>query len=267
VKLAAQAAKSDPSEALFFWVQAGLQSEGLVSIVDVLLKKGRPETDVILSTAAKILKEHAVQPAPGEVIRVPQFRLTSQGWEEAGGQLVVPAEYVVNPRLTRMLLIDESLGQCVFPAGDILILEKPSGDPLHALPFWNQMLFANLNPEHPENPGMARFWSKGLQIGRLRCKFHRHAKDLCGIAALGPFIDTGVEDFDIATEIPVGDWDHPLREKLPELNHDQIDNFMEETRERAPVEMRLAPGFQIIGRVLGWLRSPDSEEIKRKSDK
>lgn len=57
VKLAAQAAKSDPDEALFFWTQAGLQPDAVISVADVLLKIGDVKMDAILATAEQVLKQ------------------------------------------------------------------------------------------------------------------------------------------------------------------------------------------------------------------
>lgn len=77
VKLAAWAGKSDPDAAFFFWTQAGLDPDAVISVANVLLKKGEVKMDAILATAEEKLNERMGDQKQmadeGKVVLVPPF--------------------------------------------------------------------------------------------------------------------------------------------------------------------------------------------------
>ncbi len=103
VKLAAQAAKSDPDEAFFFWTQAGLQPDAVISVADVLLKKGEVKMDAILATAEDKLKERMEDQKmledKGKVVLVPPYPEDITAAKQAPPPLAVPS-FLISHRAT-----------------------------------------------------------------------------------------------------------------------------------------------------------------------
>jgi transcriptional regulator with XRE-family HTH domain len=228
-------------ENLWFWQQAGIDPEKM------------------LSAAGQILKEREAPPVADKILYFPCSIRTVQGGEEVRFSVPMLARHVPNPLSTRCLVVDEKLPNSIFPVGDALIVEEPLGDPQVARPFRNHIVLADLMPEHPGNPGMVRFWEKGLNIGRLRFKH----ETLRWYATLGPFIGTGRKGLEIHEETPIGYWDHPLKGEASQLNRADLKKLEDEARERALTEMRFAPGCRVIGRVIAWLRLPEPKSVEK----
>ena len=87
----------DPEDSIFFLQQAGLQPDAVISVADVLLKKGDVKMDAILATAEQILKQQLgdqqqrakkgkdfiVPPYPGSAqlpfdVSIPAFLVSNQ---------------------------------------------------------------------------------------------------------------------------------------------------------------------------------------------
>jgi transcriptional regulator with XRE-family HTH domain len=222
---------------IWFWEQAGIDGKKMLS-----------------ATQAR-LRELSAPPAEGKIIPVSYVRIVGQKLEETGRYRDFPAELAPNPLSTRCLVIDETLAGKSFSPGDTVVMEEPLGDPYSAGQFINQLIFAELDPGIPENPGMAQWWIKGLQVGRLRYKYHQSFGTFRWIAALGPLLDSGSEDLQHGSEFPLGYMDFPVENKGAYPRRNEVEETAKRTKEQAVAQIRLAPGCRVIGKIIAWFPS------------
>jgi len=125
--------------------------------------------EAISAVARKLASDRLRKPAPliekGDVFLVPPYRETAQGREEAGSSIPLPTEFIPNRDSTCFLVLDEDCSGHLLDAGDILILERNSGDQRKPAPFFGQTILANLAPSL--EGVVSAFWPKGLVIGKL----------------------------------------------------------------------------------------------------
>jgi transcriptional regulator with XRE-family HTH domain len=114
VKLAAQAAKSDDSEAFFFWKQSGVVPDALASLARVLLEKREIEMGAILAAAENVLKGRVVDAKSleekGTVILVPPFTEGRWKTQESMAPEPVAAWRVPNKGSTYFIAPDPARG-------------------------------------------------------------------------------------------------------------------------------------------------------------
>jgi transcriptional regulator with XRE-family HTH domain len=282
-------------ENLWFWQEAGIDQQAM------------------LSAAEQVLKEGGAPATEGEITRVGPYQQTGQASE--GPDLVLPARFVGNPLSTRYLVIDDKLANAIFPPGDVVGLDVSVSNAVDLRPFWGEIVLVRLTrPKDTPGLWMMGFWKEGLNIGRLRYKRYFHDR-LYWLATLGPFDDAEPRYQPGDTVTIVGSWQHPRppkdpipgsprecttreRQKLyaqyrrvrdqarggsiyyttPEVEqaekalHEAESSVLqqeqhemreaeEEARLQAPMQIRLTPGCCILGRVICWFRPP-REEVK-----
>ena len=288
-------------ENLWFWQQAGIDPE------------------MMLSTAGQILRERGAEPAPDEVVYVPRTSGTVQEGEEAGRPIPLPAEFVPNPLSIRCLVVDETLANSIFPVGDLILVDVSANNAEDLRPLWGQVVLVHLTrPKDLAGLRMAGFWKEGLNIGRLRCRTMQSGDRLHWVATLGPFDDAQVWYESDKRLTVVGSWAHdgppkdPIRgspreqagqelekvyaryERLREkargrvrtLELDQAEEALtqarfsvskleqaemreaeEEAKTKAASNIRLLKGCRILGRVIGWLRAPEERRAEKEKGK
>lgn len=118
----------NPDDAVFFLQQAGLQSEAVISVADMLLKKGEVKMDAILVTAEQVLKQQLgdqqQRAKEGKDFIVPPY----PGVEKLPFELSLPAVLVSNQATTFYLpVVAKDMFRRVghnVEHGDILIVDN-----------------------------------------------------------------------------------------------------------------------------------------------
>jgi transcriptional regulator with XRE-family HTH domain len=280
---------------LWFWQQAGIDQQAM------------------LSAAEQVLKEGGAPATEREITRVRPYQQTGQATE--GPDLVLPARFVSNPLSTRYLVIDGKLASAIFPIGDVVVLDVSAEKAVDLRPLWGEIVLVDLTrPKDTAGLRMTEFWKEGLNIGRLRCK--QYSLDpFYWLATLGPFDDADTRYSPGDTATIVGTWRHPgppkdpipgsprertsrerqklyaqytrVRERarggsiyyrtpeveqaekalheadilLSQQERDEMREAEEEAKLQAPIQMRLTEGCRILGRVICWFR-PARQEVK-----
>ncbi len=172
-------------------------------------KQAEGDLDDMLQVAEYVLKERGAPAAPGEGIRIPLFRLTREGREDLGREVLLPADYIPHRGATVAFLIDESLAWLAFSPGDIVVLEQlatATNDPTGML---GQVALVKFKPRNERSRGRAQdFWPEGLFMGRLLCKRYRETQ-LDYVVTIGPYGDTESVWSGRLEEFVVGGWHHP----------------------------------------------------------
>lgn len=133
----------DVDDVLFFLEQAGLTREA------------------VISAAAKV--SEAWRPLMGKTVVIGRFHETAEGMQEDGAPVAISGSYVSNPLSTIWLVVDEKLACDPFRPGDIIKLERDSGDASEAR-FYNHIVLA----EFPvARAGQRLFALEGRSIGTL----------------------------------------------------------------------------------------------------
>lgn len=128
---------------LWFWEQAGLTR------------------DAIVSATAKIVDGRRA--FVGEVQAIPRFRETPEGMQEDGPPVGLSTAYISDPLSTVWLVVNRELACGPFKFGDIIMLEKDSGDASEER-FHGPLVLA----EFPvERAGHRLFALQGRAIGTL----------------------------------------------------------------------------------------------------
>lgn len=204
-------------ENIWFWEQAGL------------------DLQVNLSATEKELKKRGAAPAPGQIMRVPFMKKTSQGWKATGSELPLPTKLVPNPASTICLSIAQSQ---IYPfsPGDILFLDQSDNEAETFERFWGQILVVETN--YPERP-------KTLFIGQLKCKANTPNYWVADLIEIGNDFIPRSHYVGMWTIEGDANWDEKEREEME--------------RSRRPEALlnirRLAP-IRILGRVIAWFQPP-----------
>jgi len=226
-------------DCIWFWQQAGMDEQAMLSAAEKLLKGRRA--------------------APGEITCVPRSSGTLQESEEAGPLVPLPAEFVPNPLSTRCLVVDEKFSNPIFPVGDVILLDESANSPEDLRPFWGEIVLVHLTrPKDGTGLRMTKSWRDGLNIGRLLCRTSQSGDRLQWAATLGPFDDADKWYTVDGRRIFVGTWRHEFRSESfgAAVDSDRLREAREEAKLQAPMQMRLTPGCRILGRVIGWFRAP-----------
>ncbi len=131
-------------EKLWFWEQAGLSRVTLVGL------------------CGKIAAEQWKQPAEGEIIRIPEFRMTAQGREEAGPPVPLPSRFIPHPERTICMSVDEqSIGIADSPKGIFILDTSYEGaEDLSAL--WGRVVILRYIRKEESS-----VFANGIYAGRL----------------------------------------------------------------------------------------------------
>jgi transcriptional regulator with XRE-family HTH domain len=235
---------------LWFWGQAGLDQEAM------------------LSAAEKLLHERGKEPPKGKTVAVPRLVAMGETTEKSELRLwdakdipkpgsvayfeVLPAHHgIARPPIHR--------------PGTIILLDTSGASATDLQPFWRKVVLVETTDEiqklkfsfpNPSGPGI------GLRIGRLYCasagmgehsRWHAilHDPDL-------PCMDVSFNQLNMES---FGEWAVSMTtDKWRLKTGDSFD--MRLLRARAEEELRLYRGCQILGRVLDWYRPPQEKGRK-----
>lgn len=228
------------------------------------LEQAGIEIEAIVSTTAKILKDRGASPEPGEIIRLPRFRLTAEGREQAGPPLVIAAERVPNPLSAQCLVLDEKTAKLVFSSGDIVVLDISAESATDLRPFWDQVVLMEFSPGLERNRGIRQTWPEGLLMGLLRLqKVYYTGAMPCWEAWLGPLMPPKRISF--ADGLLVGSWryEYPPEVKFElDVPKDPRDweRAYKEAETQAPEAVRLLSGCRILGRMICWFRAASEKK-------
>jgi transcriptional regulator with XRE-family HTH domain len=220
-------------EKLWFWEQAGLSRAALIGL------------------CGKISADQWKQPAEGETVRIPEFRETAHGREEAGPPIPLPARFIPHPGSTICFSVDEqSTGVADSPKG-IFILDTfyEGAEDLSAL--WGRVVILRYAPEFDSSA-----FPQGIYAGRLilnissvRVWAERERPRIPAfLETLSSHPESGY------TMLFLGHYiDSQGMKGLAPDDAEGMAKRREEIESRARSEFRLAKGTAILGKVQGRL--------------
>ena len=225
------------SEKLWYWEQAGMDKQAILSI------------------AEKILQERGAPPVKGEILRLPSIRRSAQGEEKEVGTRPEFAPAIPNPLSTKHYILESPEQIRGIETNKIeAILDVSDVGPQLFLPYWDKAVLielANLRPEQRSDFSTHWGWQAGLYMGKMRLKEPGNG---LFYANLEPF--TGMrlaERANVRIGIPLGFWDAQNAADAKTLMATGASYFdPKKTRERAKAEVRPHPGCTILGRVIKW---------------
>jgi len=212
------------------------------------LEQAGVDEQLILSAADQLSEERVALPSKGEIVRVPRYRFTEQGRQEAGPPVPFDAEFVPNPRITICVLVDERSTAFVdSPRGNILLDRSCEGaEDLHEL--WEQVVMLYLAPKDIETIGE----QEGIYVGRLHLEGHGSSFGKPESARMKAGL------FSLTTPAwalhNLGYYHEP--EAMRGLALDDTQGRLlrwPEIRERGRSAFRLPKGTRILGKVVGRL--------------
>ena len=234
-KLALNYGLPDP---FFFWARAGVDRQSLESM------------------ANKIIEGRSGPLVKGEIIRVPRFRYTERGREEAGAPVPFAAEFVPDPANMICVIADEkstALLDC--PRGAILLDTSCEGtETLQAL--WNHVVLVERIPGKHIVTTVRR---PGIYAGRLHLE-GTGLPTITGSAGMELLLTSLIEDRWTRTE--VGRYDEPKGMEGVSLDdYEAAGKRWMEVRARAISAARLYPGFRVIGEIKGRISGRISRQF------
>jgi transcriptional regulator with XRE-family HTH domain len=226
-------------ECKWFWEKAGIGEQA------------------IAAAGEKILKERGAAPLVGEVIHVPRLRETPQGRESAGPQIPLPAEFIPNPLSTICLVVDNRATALIRSPRAIFILDESEKGMTSLSPFWGQVVFIRYSPESGTKPNPHA--PPGIYMGRIGCVPPNEPSAEMIFWAVGRL---ALIPKDVGLPLVVGRFEYDARNDLSGIDPDytkalkdpRMPSVRAVARELALRELRLEPGWCILGRVLGRLK-------------
>lgn len=218
-------------DCLFFFEQIGLKPDDISRLAGTL--------------GQKRLDEQLAAPVWGEIVRIPRFRATDHGREEAGPLVPLPAEFIPNPLATLCLVNDDqSTGVIDAPKG-LTILDTSIEGTEDLTKLWDRVVGLYFTPGHlgvdPE----------GIYVGRLILNGHEwptRPETAVMRASLESLVQMGWALSDIGHYHE----EHALRGLAPDDSLGRAQRWAE-VRARAVLNFRFPKGIKIIGKVLGRL--------------
>lgn len=215
---------------LWFWKQAGLRQDALNGI------------------CGQIAAEQGAPPAEGEIVRIPEFRETLQGREEAGPPIPLPARFIPHPERTVCLSVDKrSTAVADSPKGIFIVDTFCEGaEDLSAL--WSRVVILRYAPE-----GDDPLLEHGIFSGRLWMKdyaYNPRQPELAGVTGELVLL-TRVE---VVGMLYLGSYAEP--EGMRGIGYEDGDgrsSRMAEIHKRALSAFRARKGIRILGKVIGRL--------------
>jgi hypothetical protein len=226
-------------DSLFFWEQAGL-TQG-----------------AILSAAAKIMEGRAVPVSEGEIIRVPQFRETVGGREEAGPPIPLPAQFVPHALSTICLHIEENSPRVASSPQGLILLDTSVEGAEWREEFSGTVVMLDYSPK---DPGV---WPVGLYMGRL---FRQEPLGRVGTIWIQVVLQTltseGTRGFD--PWMSIGVYAEPVtRLGASPDDKEKWQAAVKKFEERAVGNLRLREGVRLLGKVIGRLTGHIQKEPNR----
>ncbi len=239
------AMEAEPPKSLWFLEQAGITEEKLIAVASHVLR-GREGLSTELA-------------AEGDVVLVSRYRFTEKGKEQAGKPVPVASEFLPNPGSTICIQVDKT-GDHVAdsPTGLFLLDESERGvDPS---PFWYEDIFVDHDGSH--TPRAAGIYAAKLAF--------THSRPLGGLyhsdAFLLPLTDNwGHRRIHVGLWSPASLEDLALQERVgtaPESENNSERDAWQQLMARGLDELRLEPGWTVLGRILGRLKLPEKSPME-----
>jgi transcriptional regulator with XRE-family HTH domain len=224
----------DPDK-LWFWQQAGVDLEEMLSLSE------------------KILKERGTPPKSTEVNRLPRLRTAAGGKEDPGPLLILPAEFTPNRGSTKWFALGEKNATFPVKPGDIAVVDTShaGAQDLVLSPFFNTVVLMEFKSESAHE-GLPR----GLFMGQL-------------LSRRGPPAFTWYAELAVLNErlevhrFTVGSWPAEGPVVCVDDPSTRTGWRKADAEEFAPEAIRLYPGCEIVGLVIGWLAKPTLKSDER----
>ena len=212
------------------------------------LEQAGLKRDDILSAATKIMEGRSAPPVEGEIVRVPRFRVTEHGREEAGPPIPLPTQCVPHPLATICLCLDEKsprIGES--PRGLILLDTSIEGTKWRD-EFSGRVVMLDYMPRDV-GP-----WPLGLYMGRIfrQGPLTQLPRAIWTDIMLEPLTKDATSRF--GAWLPVGSYVES-GEALAAAQGDKekSEAVVNEFRQRALSNLHLSDGVRILGKVIGRL--------------
>ena len=195
--------------------------------------------EAIFSVARKLETDRLREAAPlikkGDIVLVSSSRETLEGREEAGPSVLLPREFIPNPRFTSLLQLDETSALNGFVPGDILVLDTRGTEAQKPGPFLGQVVAAKFIASTEADEDLAIYQGSeqpvvGLVVFQVRKESDDWIASLQPIAFVTPRQSLGI-----------GRW-HAVPGGLTR----------EQAKKQAVDNMPLARGWEILGRVVAY---------------
>ena len=226
-------------DSLFFFKQAGLTQEAIVSAANLL-------------SAEQVRK-----PLPGECVNIQRVEKAPTGLKDLGRSILMPVELVPNPASTYCFGVSFTPGQF-----DRWAIVDTSDAEAHGLgPFWGLPVLMEFALSDQAPP----LWPVGLEIGTLFLEEDEQNPD--GTPWYARFLGPYPGGVSLGTSMRIGRWiesrqsrvalmlglsEHDERVARPEGEGGAVRVADSIRSGRALREMRLAPGCKVIGRIITW---------------
>jgi transcriptional regulator with XRE-family HTH domain len=215
-------------ENVWFWRRAGLDPEKM------------------LSAAEEIQKERGLPPKSSEVNRISRLHTAAEGKEEAGPLLILPAEFTPSRGSTKWFALEKENATFPVKPGDIAVVDTSHAgvrDLVLSL-FFNRVVLMEFKSESAHE-GLPT----GLFVGQL-------------VSRRGPPAFTWYAELAVLNErlevhrFTVGDWEAEGPVVCVDDPSTRTGWRKASAKEFAPESIRLHPGCEIVGQVIGWLAKP-----------
>jgi transcriptional regulator with XRE-family HTH domain len=225
---------------LWFWEQAGID-----------IKK-------LMSASGTFSQEQSPRPLEGGTVRIPRFRETLQGREEAGLPIPLPAEFIPNPQSTVCLVVDYKATAIVDSPQAVFILDESGKDAPSLSPFLAQVIFIEHRPESGIDQGLQA--PPGIYMGRIRLSLSTQPS--ARMTFLATVRLTLLHGRNAPSPLTLARFEYDSSDDLAGIDRN-LDNLLNDPRivpawrkanERALKEAKLGPDWRILGLVLGRLK-------------
>jgi transcriptional regulator with XRE-family HTH domain len=245
--------------------------------------------ETIVSAANKLVKEQIVQPKEGEIVSIQPIQQL-KGEKQTRPAIPFPDALGAKPVFVRYFTVDEQSAGYGLCKGDILLIDNSESGAPDLIPFWDEMILvehdlsAIFDPENKLSPPLpARV---EYVAGWLVLKEHRVGAEIQSIysAEVEPWVHALLRPGrEFETYVHTERF-YRHRQSLEHLGHHASGNVIigrwqgesagpldpsekwnkkpSEILERARAGVRLYPGCQILGRVVGWFRPPATKSKK-----
>ncbi len=194
-------------------------------------RKAGLDQQTVLSAAAKLLKERSASLTKAEkrqIVRIAPHQQSAQA--NGGPKLLLPARFIPSPGSTTYLVLEDQSAQAGFATGDVVVLDERYKDPKDLRPLLGQVVLFESAPTASLPRGRVLMgWLKVVKVTRGR--------RISSEAWFRPIVEPEFPPFYYLLGATSG-----TPRGAP--------------RKEAVVNIRLAEGCRILGRVICWFRPP-----------
>jgi transcriptional regulator with XRE-family HTH domain len=238
-------------ESFWFWQQAGIDSRQLAMVAEMQAKRS------------------LVRPKKGEMVRVPAFVGLEATGQERGEDLFLPAQFAPTVASVSYFTVGARTAGPPFMPGDVLLLDESSRHMKTLRPFLDSLVLVDSTGEVDRSNSPKRAWDQ--LVGKLIIrKMPVGAFELAWSAIVQPW--TTMERMERVEPYYIGLWSWEFirgAKLLPNIyprNSKATEEIGRWAEERAKDKMQLHPGYQILGRVIGWVRPSILSDPEKSND-